>query len=314
MRILGNSDLFVAPLGLGCNVFGWTANEKMSFEILDAFVDHGLNLLDTANIYSTWVPGNKGGESETIIGKWLKKSGKRNRIVLATKVGMEMSGVKGLKSSYIHECIEESLKRLQTDRIDLYQAHKDDIDTPLDETLEAFDRLVKQGKVRAIGASNYEPDRLEKALSISEKNQYSSYISLQPYYNLYDRERFEKGSESVCLKKNLGVLSYFSLAQGFLTGKYRSIVDLGKSPRGANIGRYLDARGFSVLETLDSIAGQHGVTPAAIALAWLMQRKCITAAIVSATSVSQLSESVKSIQIHLSKKDVSALDLASAYE
>lgn len=313
MRKLGKSDILIAPLALGCNVFGWTIDEKTSFEILDAFVDHGLNLIDTANIYSTWVPGNNGGESETIIGKWLKKSDKRDKVVLATKVGMEMAGVKGLKPAYICKSLEDSLSRLQTDRIDLYQSHKDDIETPLEETLEAFHQLIKQGKVRAIGASNYEANRLEKALSVSEKNLYFSYVSLQPYYNLYDRERFECNLESLCIKNNLGVLSYFSLAQGFLTGKYRSTSDLNKSQRGPSIGRYLDTRGFNILEALDTISNLYEVTPAAVALAWLIQRKSITAPIVSATNVSQLNELVKSTQLHLSEKDVLALDLASVY-
>ncbi len=313
MRRLGKSDIFVAPLALGCNVFGWTTDEKTSFEILDAFVDHGLNLIDTANIYSTWVPGNSGGESETIIGKWLKKSGKRNKVILATKVGMEMAGSKGLKSVYIRKCLEDSLQRLQTDRIDLYQAHKDDTETPLDETLEAFDQLIKQGKVRAIGASNYEADRLENALSISEKNQFFSYISLQPHYNLYDREVFECSLEPVCVKNTMGVISYFSLAQGFLTGKYRSTSDLNKSQRGNSIGRYLDARGFNILKTLDTISHLYEVSPAAIALAWLIQRKSITAPIVSATTVTQLNELVKSVKLHLSEKEITALDLASSY-
>lgn len=313
MRKLGKSDISVAPLALGCNVFGWTTDQKTSFDILDAFIDHGLNLIDTANIYSTWVPGNKGGESETIIGKWFKKSGKRNKVILATKVGMELGGVKGLKSAYIRDCLEDSLKRLQTDRIDLYQAHKDDNETPLDETLEAFDQLVREGKVRVIGASNYEADRLEQALSISEKKHYFSYVSLQPYYNLYDRERFECNLEPLCIKNQLGVLSYFSLAQGFLTGKYRSLSDLNKSQRGTSIERYLDARGFSILQALDTISHLHQVAPAAVALAWLIQRQSITASIVSATSVSQLNELVKSTELHLSKKEIMTLDQASAY-
>ncbi len=313
MRRLGKSDIFVAPLALGCNVFGWTIDEKTSFTILDAFIDHGLNLIDTANIYSTWVPGNKGGESETIIGKWLKKSGRRNQVVLATKVGMEMANAKGLKPTLIRQCLEDSLKRLQTDRIDLYQAHKDDNETPLEETLEAFDQLIRSGKVRVIGASNYEANRLEQALSISEKNHYFSYISLQPYYNLYDRERFECTLEPLCIKSGLGVLSYFSLAQGFLTGKYRSAVDLSKSQRGSSIERYLDTRGFTILDALDTIAKQHLVSPGVVALAWLIQRKSITAPIASVTNVSQLDELAKSTQLHLSEKEVKALNVASAY-
>lgn len=313
MRRLGNSEIFVAPLALGCNVFGWTADEKTSYDILDAFVDSGLNLIDTANIYSTWAHGNKGGESETIIGKWLKKSGKRNQIILATKVGMELAGVKGLKAANIIDCVEKSLIRLQTDCIDLYQAHKDDSETDLEETLKAFDLLIREGKVRAIGASNYEAERLEKALKMSKSKSYAAFISLQPYYNLYDRERYENNLEKLCLKKGLGVLSYFSLAQGFLTGKYRSKSDLHKSPRGPSIERYLDQRGFKILEELDSLSLHYQVSPAVIALAWLIQRKSITAPIVSATSVAQLQELLKSTRLDLTENDVAKLDIASSY-
>lgn len=215
MRSLGISNLSVAPLALGGNVFGWTANKITSFEILDAFVDFGFNLIDTANIYSTWVPGNKGGESESIIGEWIKKSGKRDRVCIATKVGMEMPGFKGLTRDQIVRSVEESLMRLQTDIIDLYQAHEDDPKTPLEETLGAFDQLVKQGKVRFVGASNYDAERLEQSLSVSQRLGLTSYVSLQPYYNLYDRERFEKNLEPLCLEKQLGILPYFSWPKDF---------------------------------------------------------------------------------------------------
>lgn len=312
MRKLGKSDLLIAPLALGGNVFGWTADEKSSFEVLDAFVDHGFNLIDTANIYSAWAPGNRGGESETLIGKWLKKSGKRKQVILATKVGMELAGAKGLKRDYILKSFEESLQRLQTDYIDLYQAHQDDPETPLEETLGAFNQLVTQGKVRAIGASNYEVDRLEAALATSAQYHYASYISLQPYYNLYDRATFEEKLEPLCLKYELGVISYFSLAKGFLTGKYRSTADLHKSPRGDGIAGYLDARGMKILKALDKVADHHQVTPAAVALAWLIQRKSITAPIASATSVSQLKALVQCVQFSLSEAEVTLLDTASS--
>lgn len=313
MRSLGSSEIQVAPLALGGNVFGWTADKRTSFEILDAFVDLGFNLIDTANIYSTWVPGNKGGESESIIGEWIKKSGKRDRVCIATKVGMEMAGFKGLTKDQIFRSVEASLKRLHTDTIDLYQAHEDDPNTPLEETLSAFDQLVKQGKVRFIGASNYEVERLDQSLSLSQRLGITSYVSLQPYYNLYDRERFEKGLEPLCLEKQLGVLPYFSLAKGFLTGKYRSKDDLHKSPRGKGIERYLDDRGMRIIDALDAIAREHYVVPAALALAWLLQRKSVSAAIASVTSVKQLEELAKVNQIKLSFEEVVKLDSASSY-
>lgn len=313
MRRLGISNIQVAPLALGGNVFGWTADKKTSFAILDAFVDFGFNLIDTANIYSTWVPGNKGGESESIIGEWIKRSGKRDQILIATKVGMEMIDFKGLKKEQIFRSVEESLKRLQTDTIDLYQAHKDDPETPLEETLTAFDQLIRQGKVRAIGASNYEAERLDQSLSISKRLGIASYVSLQPYYNLYDRERFEKRLESLCLEKQVGVLPYFPLAQGFLTGKYRSNEDLNKSLRGKSIERYLDDRGIRILDALDIISKEHHVVPAAIALAWLLQRKCVCAPIASVTSVKQLSELAKAIQIRLSSEELMKLNNVSSY-
>ncbi len=313
MRRLGISNIQVAPLALGGNVFGWTADKKTSFDILDAFVDFGFNLIDTANIYSTWVPGNKGGESESIIGEWIKKSGKRDQILIATKVGMEMIGFKGLKRDQIFRSVEASLLRLQTDRIDLYQAHKDDLETPLEETLTAFDQLIKQGKVRTVGASNYDAERLDQSLSISQRLEIASFVSLQPYYNLYDRERFEKKSQALCLEKHLGVLPYFPLAQGFLTGKYRSREDLNKSPRGKSIERYLDDRGMKIIDALDTISKAHHVVPAAIALAWLLQRKGVCAPIASVTRVKQLAELAKMTQIRLSSEEIRRLDEASSY-
>lgn len=313
MRRLGTSNIQVAPLALGGNVFGWTADKNTSFSILDAFVDFGFNLIDTANIYSTWVPGNKGGESESIIGEWIKISGKRDQILIATKVGMEMVGFKGLKKDQIFQSVEASLLRLQTDRIDLYQAHKDDLETPLEETLTAFDQLIRQGKVRAIGASNYEAERLHQALSISESLGITSFVSLQPYYNLYDRERFEKKSQALCVEKHLGILPYFPLAQGFLTGKYRLSQDLNKSLRGKSIERYLDDRGMRILDALDIISKQHHVVPAAIALAWLLQRKGVCAPLASVTSVKQLTELTKAPHIKLSSEEIRKLDDASSY-
>lgn len=312
---LGHSGISVAPLALGGNVFGWTIDEKVSFAVLDAFVDAGFDLIDTANMYSTWVPGHQGGESETIIGKWFKANGKRDKVVLATKVGLPMGdGSTGLKRDYILKSVEDSLARLQTDRIDLYQAHQDDAETPLEETLEAFDLLVKQGKVRAIGASNYSADRLKAALDISQSDNLASYVTLQPEYNLYDRQGFEEALEPLCLERGVGVIGYYSLASGFLTGKYRSEADLGKSVRGGGIGsKYLNDRGFRILAALDDVAQQHQTAPAVIALAWLIQRKSVTAPIVSATSVQQLSEIAKSAEITLTVDQVAQLDQASAY-
>lgn len=312
--MLGKSDLSVAPLAFGGNVFGWTVDEKTSFTLLDAFVGSGLNLIDTANMYSTWVPGNQGGESETIIGNWLKLSGKRDQVLLTTKVGMEMGdGSKGLKKEYIIKSVEGSLKRLQTDVIDLYQSHVDDTNTPLEETLSAYDTLIKQGKIRAIGASNYSASRLKKALDISQAHGLPSYISLEPEYNLYDRTGFETELEALVLEKKIGVISYYSLASGFLTGKYRTEADLHQSVRGSAIGsRYLNRRGLNILNTLDEIAIAHNTVPAVVSLAWLIQRKSVTAPIASATSVPQLLELIKATTLQLSQEDVEKLDKASA--
>ncbi|MGD9182877.1 MAG: aldo/keto reductase, partial [Desulfobacterales bacterium] len=282
-RKLGKSGLEVAPLAFGGNVFGWTVDETTSFALLDAFVDAGFNLIDTADVYSTWVQGHKGGESETIIGKWLKRSGNRAKVIIATKVGKEMGpNSQGLSKAYILQAVEDSLQRLQTDYIDLYQSHDDDPETPFEETLETYDQLIRQGKVRAIGASNYSAQRLAESLEVSEQTGYPRYECLQPLFNLYDRVDYEKELEPLCREKGLGVISYFSLASGFLTGKYRSKDDLAKSARGNIVEKYLNARGFRIVEALDRVAQQHNMTPAKVALAWLISQPTITAPIASA--------------------------------
>jgi len=272
-RKLGNSGLEIYPLVLGGNVFGWTVDEPTAFLLLDAFTEAGFNAIDTADSYSRWVPGNKGGESETIIGKWLKARGNREKIVIATKVGSEMGpGRKGLSRSYILRAVEDSLQRLQTEYIDLYQSHFDDPNTPFEETLEAYAQLIRQGKVRAIGASNYGAERLSQALQAGQERGLPRYQSLQPLYNLYDRAEYERSLEPLCSEKGLGVISYFSLASGFLTGKYRSEKDLSKSPRGQRAAQYLNERGFRILKALDHVGEQHHSTPARVALAWLIAR------------------------------------------
>jgi len=312
-RKLGKSGLDVAPIALGGNVFGWTADEAVSFKVLDAFVDAGFNLVDTADLYSRWVPGNSGGESETIIGKWFKRSGKRDSVVLATKVGMDLGGDKqGLSKKYILRAVEDSLNRLQTDHIDLYQSHLDDPGTPLEETLEAFAQLIGEGKVRAIGASNYTEARFGRALETSELNGFPRYEVLQPWYNLFDREEYESGLEALCLEKGIGVITYYSLASGFLSGKYRSESDLTKSARGEGIKKYLNAKGFRILDALDRLASEYDATPAGIALAWLIARPSVTAPIVSATSPGQLSELLQAVTIPLREDGLRLLDEASS--
>lgn len=313
-REIGKSGIEVVPFAFGGNVFGWTIDEPTSFNILDAFVDQGLDFIDTADVYSKWAPGNKGGESETILGNWIKKSGKRDKIILATKVGKPMGeGKKGLSRKYITEAVEASLKRLQTDYIDLYQSHEDDKETPLLETLETFTDLIKQGKVRAIGASNYTGERLEEALDISTKNGLARYECLQPEYNLYEREHFETELEPVCVQNNVSVINYYSLASGFLTGKYRSEADLSKSVRGGGIKQYLNDRGFKILEALDQVAAQQNTTPASIALAWVLARPRITAPIASATSVRQLHETIAALGVKLTHEEIELLTNASSY-
>ena len=312
LRRLGKSELKVAPLVLGGNVFGWTADEPTSFAILDAFVDGGFNMVDTADVYSRWAPAG-GGASEKVLGAWFKASGKRDKVVLATKLGSEMGeGMKGLSASYMVEAVEASLQRLQTDVIDLYQSHRDDPDTPQEETAEAFERLVKAGKVRAIGSSNFEPARLKSALEVSETKGVARYQSEQPLYNLYDRVGFESGLQQVCIDNEVGVIPYYGLASGFLTGKYRSEEDLVKSPRGRGVKRYLDERGQKILGALDKVAAGKGASPAQVALAWVMAQPGLTGPIASATSVTQLEELMGSARLKLDAADLAALDAASA--
>jgi aryl-alcohol dehydrogenase-like predicted oxidoreductase len=312
-RKLGNSGLEVAPLAFGGNVFGWTADEPASFALLDAFVAAGFNLIDTADVYSRWVQGHSGGESETIIGKWLKRSGKRAKVVIATKVGKEMGpNSKGLSKKYILQAVEESLRRLQTNTIDLYQSHADDPDTPLEETLEAYEQLIKQGKIRAIGASNYSALRLAESLRVSEQTGLPRYESLQPLFNLYDRVDYEKELEPLCRQKGLGVISYFSLASGFLTGKYRSEDDLSKRARADMVKKYLNERGFRIIEALDKVAQQYNLTPVKVALAWLISHPSITAPIASATNLEQLNELIEATTIELDSSAIDLLNQASA--
>ncbi|MBD1367272.1 aldo/keto reductase [Mucilaginibacter sp. ZT4R22] len=313
-RELGKSGLIVHPFVFGGNVFGWTADEKTSFGLLDAFIDSGFDFVDTADVYSKWVPGHTGGESETIIGNWIKQGGKRDKIILATKVGKPMGeGKTGLSKAYITKAVEDSLKRLQTDYIDLYQSHEDDTNTPLEETLATFTDLIKQGKVRAIGASNYSGARLREALQVSKDNGFARYESLQPEYNLYAREDYEHQYESLCRENNLGVITYFSLASGFLTGKYRSEADLDKSKRGGGIKKYLNPRGYKILAALDKVAAEYNATPAAVALAWVMARPGITGPIASATSIQQLKEIGKAAELNLSPEATELLTTASSY-
>lgn len=313
-RELGRSGLQVSPLAFGGNVFGWTADEATSFSLLDAWVDAGFNFIDTADVYSTWVPGHSGGESETVIGKWLKHSGKRNRVVIATKVGMPMGpDKKGLKPAYIRQAVEDSLRRLQTDHIDLYQSHDDDVDTPLAETLAAYGELIKAGKVRAIGASNYSAARLAEALEVSASNGLPRYESLQPLYNLYDRAAFESELAPVCIKHGVSVINFYTLAAGFLTGKYRTAADAGKSKRGANTtAKYLNERGLRILAALDTVAARYGSTPAQVATAWLMAQPGVTSPIASATSLAQLAELVAATRLMLDAQAMAALNQASA--
>ncbi|MGB8336871.1 MAG: aldo/keto reductase [Desulfobacterales bacterium] len=313
-RKLGHSDIEVSPLAFGGNVFGWTTDESMSFKLLDAFVEAGFNLIDTADVYSHWAPGNKGGESETIIGKWLQRGGRRDGVVIATKVGNEMGpGRKGLSKPYILRAVEDSLRRLQTDTIDLYQSHGDDPETPLEETLEAYDQLIREGKVRVIGASNYDAKRIDQALQISGQQGFPRYECLQPLYNLYDRADFERELEPLCREQGLGVITYFSLASGFLTGKYRSAEDLADRARADMVKKYLDERGLRILAALDKVARQHGLTPVKIALAWLIAQPSITAPIASATSLEQLQELIEATDVELDGSSVDLLNEASAY-
>jgi len=312
-RTLGKTDLTIAPIVFGGNVFGWTIDEQKSFEILDHFVESGFNFIDTADVYSTWVPGNKGGESETIIGNWLKKTNKRQEIIIATKVGSDMGQGKSLKKDYIINAVEHSLSRLQTDYIDLYFSHFDDETTPVDETLGAYESLIKAGKVRWLGASNFSADRLKESLLFSANNNIPRYEVYQPGYNLFDREEFEQLHEKICLDHGLGVITYYSLASGFLTGKYRSENDLKKSQRGGGVKKFLNERGFKILDALDKAAKTHGVEQASVALAWLLQRPSVTAPIASVTDLSQLKSFTEAATLKLTAEDISLLDQASSY-
>jgi aryl-alcohol dehydrogenase-like predicted oxidoreductase len=311
-RPLGKSSLSVAPLAFGGNVFGWSVDEKRSFELLDAFVDAGGNLIDTADVYSAWVPGNRGGESETIIGKWLQRSGKREQVLIATKVA-KWAEQPGLSPVNIQQAVDRSLQRLQCDHIDLYQAHEDDASVPLAETLGAFARLIEAGKVRVIGASNYAADRFADALAVSQQHGLPRYESLQPEYNLVSRAGYEKELEPLIRAEHIGVISYYALASGFLSGKYRSAADLAKSAaRGGAVKKFLNPHGLQVLAALDAVAAAHQATPAQVALAWLIARAGLTAPIVSATSVEQLHELFGATRLELAHDEIAQLDLASA--
>lgn len=313
-RELGQSGLHVAPLAFGGNVFGWTADEATSFSLLDAFVDAGLNLIDTADVYSRWAPGNRGGESETVIGNWLRRSGKRDKVVIATKVGMDMGdGRKGLAPAYIRQAVEDSLRRLQVDCIDLYQSHTDDESVPLEDVLGEYARLIEAGKVRAIGASNYSAARLAQALVASQEHGLPRYESLQPEYNLYSRSGYESALEPLVRDNNIGVITFYPLAAGFLTGKYRKPEDANKSPRGENIcAKYLNTRGLRILDALDAVAGRLSATPAQVALAWQISRPGITAPMASATSLTQLDELIGASRLELDADAVELLNTASA--
>ncbi|KQY12662.1 aldo/keto reductase [Rhizobium sp. Root482] len=312
-RILGRTGLSIAPLVFGGNVFGWTADEKTSFELLDAFFDAGFNAIDTADAYSNWVPGNSGGESETIIGKWLKQSGRsRDEAVIITKVGWDMGpGRNGLSEKWILQAVEDSLRRLKTDHIDLYLSHRPDPETPYEETLRAYERLIGDGKVRHVGASNLDAGQLRDALDVSAANNLPRYDVLQPEYNLYDRAAFDGPLRNLCVSEEIGVISYFGLARGFLSGKYRSHKDLEGSARGSGVGKYLDGRGMRILGALDEVAADTGNTQAEIALAWIMARKGVTAPIASATTMAQLQSLVKSASITLSDEACRLLNEAS---
>ena len=311
-RKLGNSGIEVRPLMFGGNIFGWTVDEAQSFKILDAFAGAGFNFIDTADVYSRFAPGNQGGESETILGKWFRARGNRSKIILATKVGLEMGpDKKGLARDYILRAVEDSLRRLQTDYIDLYQSHRDDEATPVEETLEAFAKLVSEGKVRVIGASNYDAERLEKSLEASKQHGYPRYETLQPLYNLCDRAEYEQKLEPVCLRNDLGVIPYFSLAAGFLTGKYRSEADV-QGARARIVGKYVNERGLRILKALDEIAKEKNVKPATIALAWLMARPGITAPIASATTLDQLQDLIRAVDLDLGQAAIDKLNVASA--
>ncbi|MBC8984817.1 aldo/keto reductase [Pedobacter sp. N36a] len=313
-RKLGNSDLFVYPITFGGNVFGWTIDEAKSFEILDGFTGAGFNFIDTADVYSRWKPGNSGGESETIIGNWMQQRKNRNEVIIATKVGGDMGHGKSLSKKTILEGVDASLKRLKTDYIDLYQSHYDDPNTPIAETLAAYDELIRAGKIRWIGASNYTGARLKEALETAQKLSLPKYQTFQPEYNLYAREGYEKDLEQVATEYQLAVINYYALASGFLTGKYRTETDLNKSQRGAGIQKYMNERGFKILKALDEVSEQYNATPASVSLAWLIARPSITAPIASVTNLSQLEDLKKAAMLKLNMEDIAILDEASNWE
>jgi aryl-alcohol dehydrogenase-like predicted oxidoreductase len=311
-RQLGQSSLHVYPITFGGNVFGWTADEPMSFKLLDAFVAAGFNFIDSADVYSRWHPGNKGGESETIIGNWLQARGGRDKVIIATKLGIEMApGKKGLSRKYMMQAVEDSLRRLRTDYIDLYQSHRDDPDTPIEETLSAYADLIKQGKVREIGASNFSAPRLAESLKISTEKSLPRYQSLQPQYSLVERAEFEGPLEDLCLNEKIGVIGYYSIASGFLTGKYRSKADAEGRARGARVEKYLNDYGFGVIAALDDVAKRFNATPVQVAMAWLIARPSVTAPIASATNLDQLAELLKSAELQLDAAAIQQIDAAS---
>ena len=314
-RRLGNSDLYTAPIIFGGNVFGWTVDEKQSFKLLDAFFDLGFNAIDTADVYSRWVEGNEGGESETIIGKWMKDRGNRNKVLLITKVGSDVGqGKKDLSKDYILEAVDKSLERLKTDYIDLYLTHWDDEVTPVEETLEAYGKLIEAGKIRWAGASNLSPERLKASLEASKKDERLPYYQVfQPEYNLYARQGFEEGVAPICKEYGLGVITYYSLASGFLSGKYRSAKDLSKSPRGNNVKAYLDDRGQRILRALDELSKEYNTTPAALSLSWLMKKPGITAPIASATEFKHIESFGEAVRLDLTKESMDKLDRASSW-
>lgn len=313
-RKLSNTDLMISPITFGGNVFGWTLDVDQSFKILDGFIGAGFNCIDTADTYSRWVPGNKGGESEIIIGNWMKKNGKRKELIISTKVGGDVgSGKKDLSEKHIKQGVEDSLKRLQTDYIDLYQSHYDDPETPVAETMTAFNDLIKEGKVRYIGASNLSAERIKESNDFARKNGLQPYISLQPLYNLYDRQKFETQYLQLAMDEDLAVFPYYSLASGFLTGKYRSEADFEKSPRGKNVGKFLNERGKRILKAMDIVADEQGVSLSQIALAWLMHKPSVTSPIASVTNDKQLQQLINSTRIELNNKQRSILDEASRY-
>jgi aryl-alcohol dehydrogenase-like predicted oxidoreductase len=314
-RTLGRSGLEIAPLVFGGNVFGWTVDQQTAFALLDRFVEAGLNAIDTADVYSTWVPGNQGGESETIIGNWFKASpARRQKTIIITKVGAKLAEQQGLSAKRIMAAAEDSLRRLQTDYIDLYLSHYPDPETPVEETLRAYENLIRQGKVKAIGASNYDAIQLQEALTVASEKHLPRYEVLEPEYNLYDRSSYEGELRDLCIKENVGVITYYSLASGFLSGKYRSRDDLVKSIRGQGAGKYLNERGFRILEALDSVAKAHNALPAEVALAWLISREGVTAPIASATNIEQLDSLIRAVRLTLSASDIKLLSTVSDWK